>query len=140
MGAMAQDALEPDAFKKLYPDQYYARFVAEGLRPDGRPLARARPTTIALGAVSTADSSALVKIGSTTVMAGIKLEARAPACRTPQRQAPSLCHSRCVAFFFSEQACRHGSPACTCAYRKGPTAGSQAACTRHAFPTGSGLC
>ena len=87
MGAMAQDALEPDAFKKLYPDQYYARFVAEGLRPDGRPLARARPTTIALGAVSTADSSALVKIGSTTVMAGIKLEARAPPRPAIYRQA-----------------------------------------------------
>ena len=74
MGALAQDTLEPDAFKKLYSDQYYSRFVAEGLRPDGRPLLRARPTTIALGAVTTADSSALVKIGNTTVMAGVKLE------------------------------------------------------------------
>jgi len=105
MGAMAQDALEPDAFKKLYPDQYYARFVAEGLRPDGRPLARARPTTIALGAVSTADSSALVKIGSTTVMAGIKLEARAPPA------APrSVCVRKDVmaSALFLGQACRHG--------------------------------
>lgn len=74
MGAPVQDTLEPDAFRKLYPDQYYTRFLAEGLRPNGRPLGRARPTTIALGAISTADSSALVKIGNTTVMAGVKLE------------------------------------------------------------------
>ena len=83
MGALAQDTLEPDAFRKLYPDQYYSRFVAEGLRPDGRPLSQARPTTIALGAVTTADSSALVKIGNTTVMAGVKLEVRATSCRRP---------------------------------------------------------
>ena len=76
MGAPTQDTLEPDAFRKLYPDQYYTRFLAEGLRPNGRPLGRARPTTIALGAISTADSSALVKIGNTTVMAGVKLEVR----------------------------------------------------------------
>ena len=81
MGALAQDTLEPDAFRKLYPDQYYSRFLAEGLRPDGRPLSQARPTTIALGAVTTADSSALVKIGNTTVMAGVKLEVRAIRCK-----------------------------------------------------------
>ncbi|KAK9834201.1 hypothetical protein WJX81_007772 [Elliptochloris bilobata] len=84
MGALVQDTLEPDAFRKLYPDQYYARFVAEGLRPDGRPLLQARPTTIALGAVSAADSSALVKIGNTTVMAGIKLEVMVPVDERPQ--------------------------------------------------------
>ena len=49
------------AFKRLYPDKYFARFVADGLRPDGRTLGRARATTIGLNAVSTADASALVK-------------------------------------------------------------------------------
>ena len=50
------------AFKRLYPDKYFARFVADGIRPDGRPLGRARATTIGLNAVSTADASALVKV------------------------------------------------------------------------------
>ena len=66
--------LGPDAFKKLYPEQYYERFLANGIRPDGRTFGRARPTTIGLEAVSTTDASALVKNGSTTVLAGIKLE------------------------------------------------------------------
>lgn len=72
--ANAQQHLGPDAFKKLYPEQYYKRFIESGIRPDGRKFGRARPATIGLDAVSTADSSALVKIGSTTVLAGIKLE------------------------------------------------------------------
>jgi exosome complex component RRP43 len=66
--------LDPEAFKKLYPDAFYRKFIESGIRPDGRAFGRARPTTIGLGAVETADSSALVKIGSTTVLAGIKLE------------------------------------------------------------------
>jgi len=66
--------LDPDAFKKLYPEEFYRNFIESGIRPDGRAFGRARPTTIGLGAVETADSSALVKVGSTTVLAGIKLE------------------------------------------------------------------
>lgn len=65
---------EPAAFKKLYPEQFYKQHIENGLRPDGRTFGRARPTTIGLDATATADSSALVKIGSTTVLAGIKLE------------------------------------------------------------------
>lgn len=72
----AKHSLGPEAFKKLYPEQYYKRFIESGIRPDGRTFGRARPATIGLGAVSTADSSALVKIGSTTVLAGIKLEVK----------------------------------------------------------------
>jgi len=66
--------LDPDAFKKLYPENFYQKYIDNGIRPDGRAFGRARPTTIGLGAVETADASALVKIGSTTVLAGIKLE------------------------------------------------------------------
>ena len=97
MGAPVQDTLGPDAFRKLYPDQYYTRFLAEGLRPNGRPLGRARPTTIALGAISTADSSALVKIGNTTVMAGVKIEVRACALMEKLEKESVLLHlATCV--------------------------------------------
>ncbi len=64
--APATDQGDPEqqaaTFKRLYPDQYFARFVADGVRPDGRPLGRARATTIGLNAVTTADASALVKV------------------------------------------------------------------------------
>ena len=74
-GTSREQALEPEAFKKLYPEQYYQRFIDSGVRPDGRPFGRCRPTTIGLDAVGTADASALVKVGSTTALAGVKLEA-----------------------------------------------------------------
>ena len=35
--------MEASAFARLYPEQYYDKFLAEGARPDGRPLGRARP-------------------------------------------------------------------------------------------------
>ena len=67
-------AVQAEAFKKLYPEQYYSRFISQNTRPDGRSLGRARAATVGLGVVTTADSSALIKIGNTTVIAGIKLE------------------------------------------------------------------
>ncbi|CAI0385967.1 unnamed protein product [Linum tenue] len=63
--------MEVDAFRRLFPLRYYERHLAESIRPDGRPLGRARDTTVALGAVSSADGSALAKIGST--VGGISL-------------------------------------------------------------------
>lgn len=42
-----------------------------------------RPTTCGLGAVSTADGSALVKAGSTSVMAGARLEVMLPSHEAP---------------------------------------------------------
>ena len=72
------DSLQADAFKKLYPREFFSRFIEDGIRPDGRPIGRCRPSTIGLDVVSTADSSALVKIGSTTALAGVKLEVMPP--------------------------------------------------------------
>ncbi|KAI8471438.1 MAG: ribosomal protein S5 domain 2-type protein [Monoraphidium minutum] len=77
--------LQADAFKRLYPEQFFARFAAEGLRPDGRALTTARPVTIGLAAVSAADGSALVRVGSTAVLAGCRLEVAAPGDEAPGR-------------------------------------------------------
>jgi exosome complex component RRP43 len=77
-GATDLRIMQADAFKRLYPEQYFARFIQEGVRPDGRPVGQARPTTIGLNALSSADGSALVKIGSTTALACIKLEVYNP--------------------------------------------------------------
>ncbi|CAD7704396.1 unnamed protein product [Ostreobium quekettii] len=67
-------SVEADAFKALYPDQYLLKFLANGVRPDGRSLSRCRPTTVGFEAVSDVDASALVKIGSTTALATVGLE------------------------------------------------------------------
>lgn len=76
--AVQSDSLQADAFKKLYPREFFSKFIESGIRPDGRPVGRSRATTIGLNVVSTADSSALVKIGSTTALAGLKVEVMPP--------------------------------------------------------------
>ncbi|DBA84869.1 hypothetical protein WJX77_007920 [Trebouxia sp. C0004] len=83
--AVQNDALQADAFKKLYPQEFFSKFIEDGIRPDGRPVGRCRPTTIGLDVVSTADSSALVKIGSTTALAGVKLEVMPPREDSPNQ-------------------------------------------------------
>ncbi|XP_041024537.1 exosome complex component RRP43 [Juglans microcarpa x Juglans regia] len=75
--------MEVDAFRRLFPLQFYERHLAESIRPDGRPLGRARDTTIALGAVASADGSALAKIGSTTMLAAVKMEVMTPSMESP---------------------------------------------------------
>ncbi|XP_062166211.1 uncharacterized protein LOC133872647 [Alnus glutinosa] len=75
--------VEVDAFRRLFPLRFYERHLAESIRPDGRPLGRARDTTISLGAVASADGSALAKIGSTTMLAAIKMEVMTPSMESP---------------------------------------------------------
>ncbi|KAL0013024.1 hypothetical protein SO802_000093 [Lithocarpus litseifolius] len=75
--------VDVDAFRRLFPLRFYERHLTESIRPDGRPLGRARDTTIALGAVTSAEGSALAKIGSTTMLAAIKMEVMTPSMDSP---------------------------------------------------------
>ncbi|KAK9090322.1 hypothetical protein Sjap_023499 [Stephania japonica] len=75
--------IEVDAFRRLFPLRFYERHLSESVRPDARPLNRARDTSVALGAVSSADGSALVKIGHTTMLAAIKVEVMTPSLDSP---------------------------------------------------------
>lgn len=58
--------------------------MAHNVRPDGRSLMKVRPATINVGSISTADGSAVVKIGRTTVVCGIKAELATPKPSQPQ--------------------------------------------------------
>ncbi|EFJ19469.1 hypothetical protein SELMODRAFT_233365 [Selaginella moellendorffii] len=84
------DDVEVDAFKRLYPAQFLERYLDASVRPDGRPLTRSRPTSVSFNAVSSADGSALVKIGNTTMLAGAKLETMEPAADTPDQGCLSV--------------------------------------------------
>ncbi|GLT88206.1 hypothetical protein SLE2022_062410 [Rubroshorea leprosula] len=75
--------LEVDAFRRLFPLRFFERHLAESIRPDARPLGKARDTTIALGAVASANGSALAKIGSTTMLAAVKMEVMTPSMESP---------------------------------------------------------
>ncbi|KAK0595641.1 hypothetical protein LWI29_008580 [Acer saccharum] len=78
--------MEVDAFRRLFPLRYFEHHLTEyilDIHPDARPLRKARDTTIALGAVASADGSALAKIGSTTMLAAIKMEVMTPSLESP---------------------------------------------------------
>ncbi|GMH20159.1 hypothetical protein Nepgr_022000 [Nepenthes gracilis] len=75
--------MEVDAFRRLFPLQFYERHLLESIRPDGRTHQQARDTTLALGAVASADGSALAKIGCTTMLAAIKMEVMTPTTDLP---------------------------------------------------------
>ncbi|XP_062309451.1 exosome complex component RRP43 [Osmerus eperlanus] len=88
-------------FKTADPLEYHRSFLKENCRPDGRELGEFRTTTLNIGSISTADGSALVKIGNTTVMCGIKAELTNPPVDAPTKgyivpnvDLPPLCSSR----------------------------------------------
>uniref|UniRef100_A0AAR2LHT3 Exosome complex component RRP43 n=1 Tax=Pygocentrus nattereri TaxID=42514 RepID=A0AAR2LHT3_PYGNA len=83
------------------PLEYHRSFLKENCRPDGRELGEFRPTTLNTGSINTADGSALVRIGNTTVICGIKGELAAPSTDAPDKgyivpnvDLPPLCSSR----------------------------------------------
>ncbi|XP_044308350.1 exosome complex component RRP43 isoform X2 [Varanus komodoensis] len=87
--------------RTVEPSEYYRRFLKENCRPDGRDLGEFRTTTVNIGSITTADGSALVKLGNTTVICGIKAEFAAPPVDSshkgyivPNVDLPPLCSSR----------------------------------------------
>ncbi|GAA5879274.1 hypothetical protein JCM16303_003146 [Sporobolomyces ruberrimus] len=83
----ASSTLTPALFKRLHPQPYLSKFLDERVRPDGRPLGQGqdvwRDASVNLGSVSTAPSSALVRLGKTTVVCGVTLEIAPPDLATP---------------------------------------------------------
>ncbi|KAL5204260.1 hypothetical protein ABZP36_009131 [Zizania latifolia] len=75
--------MEVEAYRRLFPLAFLERHLRESVRPDARRPAEARPTTVALGAVSSAHGSALVRLGDTAMLASIKLELTSPPSEAP---------------------------------------------------------
>uniref|UniRef100_A0A8C5BDR5 Ribosomal RNA-processing protein 43 n=1 Tax=Gadus morhua TaxID=8049 RepID=A0A8C5BDR5_GADMO len=87
-------------FRTAEPLEYHRSFLKENCRPDGRELVEFRTTTLNIGSISTAEGSALVKIGNTTVICGIKMELANPSVEAPNKgyivpnvDLPPLCSS-----------------------------------------------
>ncbi|MCS7108566.1 MAG: exosome complex protein Rrp42 [Sulfolobales archaeon] len=57
--------------------------LGKGLRPNGRKVDEIRPVTIIKDYIPNADGSALVKLGNTQVLVGVKLEIGTPFSDTP---------------------------------------------------------
>ncbi|CAN0330229.1 unnamed protein product [Ectocarpus sp. 6 AP-2014] len=77
--------MEVEAFQRLDPENFYRRFVKNGVRPDGRELRAVRPISVDVGVLSEerVQASALVGLGSTKVLAGISLQVGHPSENTP---------------------------------------------------------
>ncbi|KAL4205429.1 hypothetical protein AMTRI_Chr01g137250 [Amborella trichopoda] len=75
--------MEVEAYRRLFPLQFYERHLSDSVRPDARPLNKTRPTSIVPAPLPSADASAMVKIGNTTMLSGIKLEIMFPSSDSP---------------------------------------------------------
>ncbi|KDQ64066.1 hypothetical protein JAAARDRAFT_166025 [Jaapia argillacea MUCL 33604] len=96
--SVEQDALKASTFQRLHPRVYLERFIAENVRPDGREFDEWRDITVNVGSISTADGSALVRMGDTTIVCGVKAEIAEPELDipgegflVPNLDLPALC-------------------------------------------------
>ncbi|KAF5296261.1 hypothetical protein FQA39_LY12598 [Lamprigera yunnana] len=88
-------------FKSLHPTKFYRDYLNQNIRPDGRLLSKFRPVIINTGSISTGDGSALIRIGKTTIVCGIKAELAQPKVEKPYYgylvcnvNLPPLCSSK----------------------------------------------
>ncbi|KAK7863974.1 hypothetical protein R5R35_000084 [Gryllus longicercus] len=88
-------------YKVIDPVKFYRDHLAHKIRPDGRGLLKFRPAVINVDSIGTADGSAIVKIGNTTVVCGVKLELGVPKPEesnigwlVPNVTLPPLCSPR----------------------------------------------
>eukprot|EP00126_Sphaerothecum_destruens_P003105 Sdes_comp16624_c0_seq1m5925 len=95
-----------ETFKRVHPLEFYRKFYEEEIRPDGRELLAFRDAQISVGCIKSADSSALVKLGESSVLCGLKLQLAKPNLLEP-----------CLGFFLPNFQI---SPACDSNFRKGP--------------------
>ena len=87
-GSSAGDGgeLGAGAFRRVYPEEFLRRFLRQGVRPDGRPLARGRPVSLEVGAAQVgAAASCLVRCGGTVALAGVHLGLREPEEDRPRQ-------------------------------------------------------
>ncbi|KAK9896957.1 hypothetical protein P389DRAFT_51565 [Cystobasidium minutum MCA 4210] len=93
-------AIDPELFKRIQPADYLSRFLQEGYRPDGRRANEFRKPALNAGSISSADGSALVRLGETTVLCGIRAEVAEPDLLAPNSgflvpnvDLPAMCSS-----------------------------------------------
>ncbi|KAG7093557.1 hypothetical protein E1B28_007227 [Marasmius oreades] len=95
------ESLKAAIFQRLHPRVYLERFLAEGIRPDGRTEAEWRTVDINIGSISTANGSALIRMGGTTIVCGVKAEIAEPELDRPNEgflvpnlDLPAICSSK----------------------------------------------
>ena len=80
---MASTTTNAQIFQRLHPKAYLERFLAERVRPDGREAEEWRDLIVHVGSISTANGSAVVRLGETTIVCGVKAEIAEPDLEQP---------------------------------------------------------
>lgn len=73
------------SFDSILPHEHYKELLKADSRPDGRELGQFRKVTVNVGSIGTANGSALVQIGETMVVCGIKAELTKPTAAEPEK-------------------------------------------------------
>ena len=85
--------LNAQIYQRLHPRAYFERFLAEQVRPDSREAEEWRDIFVHVGSISTADGSALVRLGETTIVCGVKAEIAEPDLERPTEGFIGMCLS-----------------------------------------------
>lgn len=72
-----------EVYKLIHPVKYFNDYINRNVRPDGRKFEDQRNIKLNVNAIKSADASAVVKCGNTTVVCGIKLELAKPKAEEP---------------------------------------------------------
>jgi len=88
-------------FQRFSPREYHRRFLADGLRPDGRGLHERRCARLQRSAIGAAHGSASVRLGRSAAVAGVRAEVTEAVPELPARghvavavELPALCSQR----------------------------------------------
>lgn len=77
--------MDQEIFRKVHPSEYLKRFLVNDVRPDGRSPSSARKVSLTTGSIGTAVGSAMLKLGRTTVMAGVHATLVAPPAASSEQ-------------------------------------------------------
>ncbi|CAB3228371.1 unnamed protein product [Arctia plantaginis] len=90
-----------EVYKLIHPVKFFNDYISKNVRPDGRSFSEQRNIKLNVDAIKTADASALIKCGNTSVICGIKLELATPKAEEPNKgflitnvELPPLCSSK----------------------------------------------
>ncbi|XP_075972418.1 exosome complex component RRP43-like [Anticarsia gemmatalis] len=90
-----------EVYKLIHPVKFFNDYISKEVRPDGRLFNEHRNIKLNVDAIKTADASALIKCGNTSLICGIKLELATPKAEEPKNgflvtnvELPPLCTSK----------------------------------------------
>ena len=83
--------MDADLLQRFNPEEFYRHFLADGLRPDGRHLRQPRSSELQRKTLGSALGSASLRLGRSSVMAGVRGELEELGRIEVSVELPPLC-------------------------------------------------